>query len=181
MAFAVKADTRVRAWELGAGSEMEKQMLLQRRIVAHPGGVYELFSQEAPEGKGQMAKAGDYFKVDDKGFPYPNARAYFLKNHRHLEGDWYQQAAKPMKIWHRGDPMCEEIRFLLDRGILFFHPENPARFFSAFLWDTEETAPDDAVILFYAVERDPEGNITGINFNFIVHDYFQKYYRVVPS
>ena len=181
MAFAVKADTRVRAWELGAGSEMEKEMILQRKIIAHPGGTYELFSREAAEGKGQIAVSGDFFKVDNEGFPYPNARAYFLKNHEHLEGEWYRQASRPMKFWRRGEPMCEEIRFLLDRGILSFHPENPERFFSAFLWDTEETAPEDAVVMFFSVERDPEGKITGINFNFIVKDYFQKYYRVVPS
>ena len=181
MAFAVKTDTRVRAWELGAGSDMEKEMIRQGKIIAHPGGIYELFSQEAPEGKGQMAAAGDFFKADNKGFPYPNAREFFLQNHEHLEGDWYRQAARPLKIWRREDPMCEEIRFLLDRGILSFHPENPKRYFSALLWDTEETAPEDAVIVFFSVERNPEGNITEINFNFVVHDYFTTHYRVLPS
>ena len=181
MAFAVKTNTRVQAWELGAGSDMEKEMIRRGKIAAHPDGTYELFSQEASEGKGQFAKAGDFFKVDDKGFPYPNERAFFLKNHRCLGGGWYEQAAKPLKIWRKGEPECEEIRFLLDRGILFLHPEDPRRYFSAFLWDTNETAPEDAVIVFFAVERDPAGNITGINFNFVVKDYFEKNYRVIPS
>ena len=181
MAFAVKTDTRVRAWELGAGSAMEQEMIRCGKIAVLPGGAYELFSQEAPQGKGQVAKAGDFFKVDDKGFPYPNEREYFLKNHEHLEGDWYLQAARPLKIWRREDPECPELRFLLDRGILAFHPEDPKRFFTAHMWDTEETAPGDAVIVFYHVEKDPEGNVTGVNFNFVVKDYFEKYYRVVPS
>ena len=66
MAFAVKTATRVRAWELGAGSDMEKEMIRVGKIIAHPDGVYEVFSQESTEGKGQMAHAGDYFKVDDR-------------------------------------------------------------------------------------------------------------------
>ena len=181
MAYAVKISKRVRAWELGAGSDMEREMIRQGKIALRPGGLYELFSQEAPEGKGQVAQAGDFFKVDDKGFPYPNAREFFLREHRRLEGDWYEQAAKPMKIWRKGDPECGEIRFLLDRGLLRFHPEDPEHYFSAFLWDTEERAPEDAVVMFFAVERDEGGNITGVNFNFIVRDYFEKFYREVPS
>ena len=181
MAYAVKMERKVQAWELGAGSEKEQEMIRRGKIRAHPDGTYELFSQETSEGKGQMAKTGDYFKVDDTGSPYPNRRGWFLENHRHLEEDWYLQQSKPLKIWRKDDPECEEIRFLLDRKILFIHPENPQRYFSARLWGTEETAPSDAVIVFFSVERDPEGNITGINFNFVVKDYFEKYYREIPE
>ncbi len=74
MAFAVKTVTQVRAWELGAGSEAEKEMLRCGKIIAHPDGIYELFTEESTEGKGQMAKAGDYFKVDNRGFSCPNER-----------------------------------------------------------------------------------------------------------
>lgn len=62
MAFAVKTNTEVRAWELGKGSDMEKEMLRCGKIVARPDGTYELFSQEATQGKGQVAKAGDFFR-----------------------------------------------------------------------------------------------------------------------
>ena len=95
MAFAIKTSERVRAWELGAGSFMEQEMILRGKIVAYPGGVYELFTREAPEGRGEMAKAGDFFKVDGEGFPCPNEREFFLLNHRPLEGDWYTQVNQP--------------------------------------------------------------------------------------
>ena len=49
MAFAVKTATRVRAWELGAGSDMEKEMIRAGKIIAHPDGVYEVFSQESTD------------------------------------------------------------------------------------------------------------------------------------
>lgn len=179
MAFAVKADTRVRAWELGAGSDMEKELLLCGKIVSHPDGTYELFSLEATEEKGQMAKAGDYFKVDHRGMPYPNEREWFLKNHQHLEGDWYQQAARPLKIWRLGDPDCEELRFLLDRGLLSIRPDDPQHCFIAPLWDTTETAASDAVIVFFSVERDPAESITVVSFNFVDAEYFNTHYRVI--
>lgn len=179
MAFAIKTATRVQAWELGAGSEMEKEMIRRGKIVAHPGGSYELFSQEAPEGRGQMAKAGDFLKVDEKGFPRPQERSSFLREHRPLGEDWYEQAARPLKIWRRGDPECEEIRFLLDRDLLRVHPGDPRHYFSAFLWDTEETAAEDAVIVFYGAGRDPEGRIAEINFNFLDREYFLSHYRVI--
>ena len=180
MAFAVKTVTQVRAWELGAGSEKEKEMLRCGKIIAHPDGIFELFTEESAEGKGQMAKAGDYFKVNDRGFPCPNERKFFLSNHQHLEGEWYQQTARPLKIWRLGDPPCEELRFLLDRGILSICPENPVRCFSAFLWGTTETAAADAVIVFYHVEKDPGGAISQVDFNFVSAGYFRTHYRILP-
>ena len=180
MAFAVKTNTEVRAWELGKGSDMEKEMLRCGKIVARPDGTYELFSQEATQGKGQVAKAGDFFKVDDLGFPYPNERRYFLENHTHLKEDWYKQTAKPLKIWRLGDPECEELRYLLDHGILSVYPEDPEHCFSASLWNTIETAASDAVIVFFDVKK-KDGIIDEVNFNFVDAKYFSKYYRVIPS
>ena len=181
MAFAIKTVTRVCAWELGAGSDMEKKMLLCGKIAARPDGTYELFSQEATEGKGQIAAAGDFFKVDDRGFPCPNERGFFLKNHQHLEGDWYLQAARPLKIWRMGDPECEELRFLLSRDILSVHPEDRKHCFSAFLWGTMETAPADAVIVFYHVGKTPEGTVSAVDFNFVDAEYFRTHYRIIRS
>ena len=71
MAYAVKEKTRCRAWELGAGSDMEQELIRSGRIIAHSDGTYELFSQEAKEGRGQMAQAGDFFKADNQDYPYP--------------------------------------------------------------------------------------------------------------
>ncbi len=181
MAYAVKESSRIRAWELGAGSGMEQEMIRCGRIVSRPGGIYEIFSREATGKTGQIAAAGDFFKVDDYGFPHPWRRAAFLQQHQPLDGDWYQEAARQVKIWRLSDPVCEEIRFLLDRGILRVDPDQPHRCFSALIWGTEETAASDAVVVIFDADRDPEGRVTGVNFNFVEIGYFNKHYRVIES
>ena len=181
MAYAVKESSRIQAWELGVGSEMEQEMIRCGKIVARPGGIYEIFSREAVGKKGQIAAAGDFFKVDDYGCPHPWRRAAFLQEHQPLEGDWYQEAARQVKIWRLGDPICEEIRFLLDRGILRVNPNNPDRCFTALIWETEETAASDAVVVIFGTERDAEGRVAGVHFNFVEIGYFNKYYRVIES
>ena len=123
MAYAVKESSRIQAWELGAGSVMEQEMIRCRKIVPRPGGIYEIFSREATGKTGQIASAGDFFKVDNYGFPHPWRKAAFLQQHQFLEGDWYQEAARRVKIWRLSDPVCEEIRFLLNRGILRIDPD----------------------------------------------------------
>ena len=55
MAYAVKESSRVQAWELGAGSVMEQEMIRCRKIVSRPGGIYEIFSREATGKTGQLA------------------------------------------------------------------------------------------------------------------------------
>lgn len=179
MAYAVKESSRIRAWELGAGSVTEQEMIRCGKIVPRPGGIYEIFSRETKGKKGQIAAAGDFFKVDDYGFPHPWRRAAFLQQHQPLEGDWYQEAARQVKIWRLGDPVCEEIRFLLDRSILRVNPDNPDRCFTALIWETEETAASDAVVVIFDTDRDAEGRVAGVHFNFIEIGYFNKYYRVI--
>ena len=44
-----------------------------------------------------------------------------------------------------------------------------------------ETAPDNAVIVFYAVNRDEDGKITSIRFNFVDADYFKANYKIIES
>ncbi len=179
MAYAVKESSRIQAWELGAGSVTEQEMIRCGKIVPCPGGIYEIFSREATGKKGQIAAAGDFFKVDDYGSPHPWRRAAFLQQHQPLEEDWYQEAARQVKIWRLTDPVCEEIRFLLDRGILRVNPEDPEHCFTALIWGTEETAASDAVVVIFDTDRDAEGCVAGVHFNFIEIGYFNKYYRVI--
>ena len=181
MAYAVKESSRIQAWELGAGSVMEQEMIRCRKIVPRPGGIYEIFSREATGKTGQIASAGDFFKVDNYGFPHPWRKAAFLQQHQFLEGDWYQEAARRVKIWRLSDPVCEEIRFLLNRGILRIDPDNPDCCFTALIWGTEETAASDAVVVIFDTDRGAEGCITGVNFNFVEIGYFNKHYRVIES
>lgn len=179
--FAIKSNTKRQAWEFGAGTDMEQQMIHSGKIIAHPDGTYEVFSKEATEGKGQMANTGDFFKVDSTGFPSPCERDWFKKNHEHLEDDWYQQIAEPLMIWRKDDPEIEEIKFLVDNGALKINKDDPQKYFSALLWGTMETAPDNAVIVFYAVNRDEDGKITSIRFNFVDADYFKANYKLIDS
>ena len=181
MAYAVKEASRIQAWELGSGSVMEQEMIRRGKIAARPGGIYEVFSREAAGKTGQIAAAGDFFKVDDYGFPHPWRRAAFFQQHRSLEGDWYQEAARQVKIWRLADPVCEEICFLLDRGILRLDPDDPEHCFTAFIWGTEETAASDAVVVIFDTDRDAEGRVAGVNFNFVEIAYFNKHYRVIES
>ena len=41
--------------------------------------------------------------------------------------------------------------------------------------------PDNAVIVFYAVNRDEDGKITSIRFNFVDADYFKANYKLIES
>ena len=179
--YAIKKNTKRQAWEFGAGSDMEQKMISTERIIKHPNGTYEVFSKEATEGKGQMANTGDYFKVDPEGFPSPCEREWFQKNHKHIEDNWYLQIAKPLKIWRKDDPESEEIRFLIDNGALKINTEDPEHYFSAFLWGTMETAPSDAIIVFYSINRNDSGTISSITFNFVDAGYFKDNYNIIEE
>lgn len=179
MKYAKKKDKAIQAWELGAATQMEKNMVSQGKIKLLPDGKYELFSEECLDGKGEIAQAGDYFKVSAKGFPYPNSREFFLANHVHIKDEWYTQISKPLQIWDRKDEISEEIRFLLDHGKLIIHPETPDQYFSANLWGTEEKAAEDTVIVFYSVDRNPDGTIDNISFNFVSREAFDQTYDII--
>lgn len=181
MRHAVKSKI-VKAYCLGENSEMEQQLLQEGTIRKREDGSYELFSREAVNGSGQIAHAGDYFKVDHvdgKNYPYPNAREYFLKNHRHISGDEYVQNGSgdtAYAIWQDGDESCEEIRFLLDTGRLTISPDTPDKYYNAFLWGTLLNAGRDATVVFYGVTRDSEGKITDIDFNLVARQFFEENY-----
>ncbi|MCR4558253.1 MAG: hypothetical protein K5779_10580 [Saccharofermentans sp.] len=177
--YAVKKVTKRQAWELGSCSDMENEMIQRGKIAVLSDGSYEVFSMEASEGKGEVASAGDFFTVDGKGFPSPSKRKWFFENHKHLEGDWYLQTAKPLMIWCKNDPQTEEISFIIDTGKLRINPEDPGHYFSAELWGATETAPSDAVIVFYSVGRDEEGKITDVDFNFVDRVYFRNNYKEI--
>lgn len=182
MRYAVKNKGKiVKAYCLGESSEMEQLLIRLRRIRLLPDGVYELMSQEAKNSTGQRAEAGDYFKVDHVNgeyFPYPNGREFFLSNHTHLEGDTYEQKALPLAIWQWGDKPCDAIEYLLEHGKLTLNQEDEKRFFNAFLWGADLSAPRDATVIFYDIIRDASGAITDVNFNFVVKEEFECSYTI---
>lgn len=183
MRYAEKSkQAAVRAYPLGAGHPMEAQLLQEGAIHRLPDGNYELFSREAVSGRGQIARPGDYFKVDTdhgKHFPYPNAREFFLENHVRLEGDTYIQKSKPLMIWQAGDEPNEVLRWLLDTGRLTLDPGDPAHYFRAFLWNAPLSAAMDATLVFYRVDRDTDGAITDVHFNFVEKTEFEANYTLL--
>ena len=169
-----KKAVRLRAWQLGGDSPMEREMRDQGLIRLRDDGRYELFSQEIAGETGEIAKKGDYFKVDAAGRPYPNRREAFERRHIHLEDDWYEQRPEPLQAWLAEDPPCEETDWLIARGLLRLNPAEEGRYFAASLWGTEETAAKNAVVVFYEVMRDPAGSIQEIDFNFVERTVFEE-------
>ena len=173
-----KEGKRVKAYRLGDGGPvleaLERRGLIRRRAD----GRWEIFSREAVNGSGQLAETGDYVKLDGEGRPYPNAAAWFAANHRPLEGDEYEQVTKPLEAWTPAEPVSDAVRFLMEERGLVLDPAHPDRFFSAPLWGTLESAPRDAVLVFYRVERDGEGRVTDAEYNFVARPEFRRSYRV---
>lgn len=185
MRYAVKSKRKVvKAYPLGAGHPMEALLIEEGAIQRLPDGSYALFSQEAVNGQGQIAQAGDYFKVDTiegRHYPYPNDREFFLNNHIHLSGDEYEQINKPLMIWQFGDAFAEEVSWLVDTGRLTLKPQDPDHYFNAFLWGADLSAAADATLVFYSVDRDAAGTITDISFNFVAKPEFEASYSVMEE
>jgi hypothetical protein len=171
----------VRAWQLGLDSPMEKTLLREGKLRCTAPGHYEVFSQEATGKTGQQARSGDYFKVDNAGFPYPNEKAYFEANHVHLGGDEYRQIPKPLEAWLLGDPRNEVIDFLLAHKDLRIDPAHPAECFRAPLWGSILTAAADAVLVIYRLDRDSSGRIVDAEFNFVARPEFDLTYRFIDD
>lgn len=182
MRYAVKSKKKiVKAYCLGAGSTMEEMLIAEGAIKKREDGTYELFSQEAVNGSGEIADIGDYFKVDTvngRHFPYPNSREFFEENHTFIAEDEYEQKNKPLAFWQASDPMCDEIRYLIQNGKLTLKPEDPAHYFNAFLWGANLSAAKDAAVVFYKIDKNESGEITDISFNFVAAEEFDASYEI---
>lgn len=184
MRHAEKKKKPVRAWQLGAGTAMEKELIREGAIRRLADGSYALFSQEAVNGAGEVAQTGDYFKVDivnGKRYPYPNSREFFEANHCHLEGDSYEQRGRTVAVWQAGDAPCEEIGFLLSSGQLTLCPEDDTHYFNAVLLGAPLSAAKDATVILNRVERDEQGRITGIAFSFVARAEFDRDFVLVDE
>lgn len=171
----------VKAWQLGRNSDMEQKLIREGKIRCVEPGRYQIFSQEALGKTGELVCAGDYFKVDNAGFPYPNEKAYFEANHTHLGGEEYRQIPKALQAWLLGDPMEEAIEFLQQHKGLCICPDRPEACFRAPLWGSILTAAADAVVVIYRLDRDAEGRIVDADFNFVAREEFDLTYRFVET
>ena len=169
-------NTIVNACQLGQNTKLEQNLMNAGRLVRVSAEQYEVFSQEATGKHGEVAYVGDYIKLDTAGFPYPNKRNYFEKNHRKIGENEYEQIAQPLQAWCLGEPVDEAIEFLLQHKGLKFDLESEERCFSAPLWGTQLTAKQDAVLLIYRVNRNEDDTIADIEYNFVAREEFSKTY-----
>lgn len=179
-----KSGCVVEACRLGEMSPVFQKLEREHRVRKLSGGTYEVFSREteaAGSGHGQYAVSGDYVKLDAGGYPYPNRKSYFERNHRHLGGAWYEQRSQPLLAWTADQELCPEIEFLIQNQGLELHPEDPERFFSAILWGEKECASQNDVLILYEISYDGNGTIQNIDFNFVEEREFRKAYEYIDS
>ena len=175
-----KLGKQVHAYELNMEHPhpVLKKLMSDGLVIPHDNGTFEIKTREACE-KGEIALAGDFVKIDPEGAAYPNKRDFFLQNHRHIFDDVYEQIPQPVFAWTVADGVCEEIFILMDQKGLRLNEKNLKQYFSAPLWGTVETAPEDSVILFYSISRDTSGAIIDADFNFVCRSAFEDQYIII--
>lgn len=169
---------RISAYQLGTDSAKIMELLAEGKIKKCSDGNYEVFSQEAINGKGEVAREGDYIKLDSKGFPYPNSKEFFEKNHRNVKEDIYEQIPSVVDVWTVQEPFCDEIEFLQREKGLVLDETDINAYFNAPLWGSILSAPRNAALVFYHIERE-NGQIVDADFNFVEQSEFQKTYRYI--
>lgn len=179
--YVQKKTSLIQAWRLGAGTTKEKELIAEKAIILKEDGNYELFSREAMGKTGEIAKIGDYFKVDSNGYPYPNEKLTFEAMHEHVATDWYMQKTLVLFAWTINQPINDAVQYLFDMGLVVLHDDDPVHFFSASLWGTEETASKEDIIVFYNIQRDEHEKILYIDFNFVERSEFNKTYQIISQ
>lgn len=171
-----KTNVFVKAFELGTHTELEQKLVNNGQIIKHSD-YYEVYSTETTT-SGEIAKDGDFVKIDKANNPYPNARERFLKHHRHLDGYNYEQFPVILSSWQYGEDEDNVIRSLLDSGKLIINPNSDDAFYQADLWGTTLRAKKSDIILIYDVKRDGQ-DIINVDFNLIDKDEFDKTYQYI--
>lgn len=69
----------VKAYKLQKDSDTIQNLMKSGKITYRGDKKYEVHSLETLGGKGELAVEGDWIKIDDSGYPYPNSKE-FLKH-----------------------------------------------------------------------------------------------------
>lgn len=181
MRRARKKPVRVNAYRLGEQSEGLDRLIKEGLVSQSDDGTFEVHTMETKDEKGETANVGDYVKLDAFGRPYPNKAEFFEKNHRHIDGDQYEQFPKDREVWMMGDAMCPEVEFLIEQGRLELHKEDPEHYFKGTGWGTKLTASSDAALVFYEIKRNAGGNVVDAEFNFVDRDTFEETYELIKD
>lgn len=170
------------AFLIGEEGEVVRTLIAEGKIKKCPTG-YEVFSRETLENdkkQGEKARKEDYIKIDEAGYPYPNTAEYFRENHRHIKANYYEQVSKEILAWKSGMSEEEkEIRFLKEKKGLIIHHDNFEKYYIAPLWGSILSAPEDAIIIFYRIDKNEQGEILDIDFNFCARKEFDANYDVI--
>ncbi|MCI8426610.1 MAG: hypothetical protein HFJ03_03560 [Lachnospira sp.] len=179
MRRAIKNESKfIKAYELGKEYAEIQRLINEGKIKKISEEVYEIFSQEAVNGKGQIAHKGDFIKIDTTDLPYPNDRTFFLANHKYLQNDEYKQISHPVYIWQAYEDICLEVEFLIKNKHLVIDRESNEKYYTVPLWGTVLSAARDAYLIFYSIKKDSNGSIVDIDFNFIECKEFEKTYTI---
>ena len=166
------------AFQLGTPCARAQKLMNAQLLLPLPEGLWEVRTREAAL-QGEIAKTGDYIKLDSIGMPYPVEKEWFEANHRHLRDEEYEQIPKPLRFWQEGDLLWEEVAFLLVFDKITLDPEHQDRYYNAVLWGAPLSAPRDAVIVVYGVDRDEQGHIRDVDFNFVDREVFERDYTIL--
>lgn len=161
------------AFQLGTPCALAQKLIDAQLLLPLPEGLWEVRTREAKE-QGEIAKTGDYIKLDSIGMPYPVAKGWFESNHKQQEDGLYLQNAKPKKAWCTDELMCKEIQFLVNQDLLQWDRKTG---FGANLWGAWQTAEADAVIIFDEVCTNDAGHIQQVEFHFVAAEEFNATYE----
>lgn len=165
------------AFRVEENDPIKNELIRKGWIKENEDGRLEVFSREASEGSGELASPGDYIKIDSSGRPYPNKREYFETKHRHIGGNYYKKLPVEYEAWAAGDEIGPEMQFLIEKKGLILDADCQEKYFRAPIWGSVLCAAKDAVLVFYKIERDEDGKIRDIDFNFVARDEFDKTYE----
>ena len=169
-----KFNMRVKAFELGKDTPIEKEFIASGKIIKHRE-YYEIFSKESGQ-TGQFARIGDFVKIDNDNDPYPNKREDFLSQHNHIEGYYYVQIPRELLSWTYEDDRDDIIKYLLKTKKLLLDIDSENSFYQAKLWGTILTAKKDDIILVYNVTKADE-KIISVDFNLVDKGEFNLTYE----
>ena len=163
------------AFQLGTDCPLSKKLIDAGLLSPEQGMLWRIKTREATK-EGELMQTGDYIKLDSIGMPYPVKRDWFEAHHTPVAPGLYLQNLEPKHAWCQDEPMCDEIQFLLRKGLLQW---DAATGFGAELWDTWQTADSDAIIIFDQVQTDSTGKILQVDFHFVAADEFSVTYDIL--
>ena len=103
------------AFCLGQGDPLEARLLQQGLLKHTAPGLWEVLTREA-QAQGEVARDGDFIKLDSIGMPYPVEAAFFLPRHTRQPDGRYLQTPRVLQAWRQEEPMGHEMLYLLETG-----------------------------------------------------------------